>query len=253
MLTSYIPITIIANNKQIIPVRNIFAFKNIVQDLFLSNPNTVIRYRLKESETPRSLAFQLYSDEKYDWVFYCLNSIINPYYDWPLNEESFYEYIEEKYLDKQCFFLELDSFNSNFIVGETITQGNRTAIIDSWDRTLAKLTVKSVNGIFNKTTITSPSATGIIKRIVRAQDALHHFENEQGVKLDPLAGFLQAYISQSGQSDIYAITNKQYEEKINDDKRIIYILKPDFIPTLDSFIIRNMQQISNYDSENIIV
>lgn len=239
MITTKIPYTSIKLDDTISVFRDIFLFRNTLNSA-IENSNFVLRYVIKDGDTPRSLANLLYENEYYDWVICVLNNIVNPYYDWPLSEDSFYEMIEQKYLGKQCFFVDVNTLQNNFIPGQTITQQNKTAIIDSWDRTLGKLTVKTVSGVFTPTTITSQTATATIKRIIqKAEDALHHFETSNGGVLDPYVGLLDSYVNGS---DSYVVTNKQYEEKENDKKRNIYILKPEYllpvISNLTSSILR---------------
>ena len=250
MLTSYIPYSLILSDGKIIPIRDIFAFRNITVSLF-NDENRKMRYTVKTGDTPASLAYYLYGSDKYEWIIYCINSIVNPYYDWPLSEDDFYEMIEEKYLNKSCFFLNLDSFTQNFIKGETITNGSATASVVSWDRTLCKLTVNNITGIFEQDdSITSNSSSGTIGRIVeKAESAVHHFETTTGVVLDPYLGYLQSYIA--GTNEVYAITNTLYETKLNDSKRQIYVLKPEYVRTLENIIVKNINRISTLDAGNV--
>lgn len=251
MLNSYIPYTITLIDGKMYPVRDIFAFQNVFTSLF-SNKQYCTRYTIQSGDTPRSIAYFLYSSERYDWIIYCMNAIVNPYYEWPLSEDDFYEMIDAKYLNKKCIFLTMNSFTNNFKIGESLTNGSATGIIDGWDRTLCKITLSNVSGIFEQSDIiTSSSSHGIIARIVdKAEDAVHHFETQYGVVLDPYAGYLQAYLSSA--DDITAITNKQYENKVNDSKRSIYVLKPEYIRTAENILIRTMTKLANFDAENIL-
>lgn len=251
MLNAYIPYTITLIDGKMYPVRDIFAFQNIFTNLFL-NKESAIRYTIQSGDTPRSIAYFLYSSERYDWIIYCMNAIVNPYYEWPLSEDDFYEMIDSKYLNKKCIFLTMDSFTNNFKVGETITNGSATAIVDGWDRTLCKITLKNVTGIFEEMdTVSSSSSEGTIARVVdRSEDAVHHFETQSGVRLDPYAGYLQAYLSSA--DDSTAITNKQYEINLNDSKRSIYVLKPEYIRTAENLLVRTMNKLANFDAENIL-
>jgi hypothetical protein len=251
MLNAYIPYTITLIDGKMYPVRDIFAFQNIFTSLFLDKQYST-RYQVQSGDTPRSIAYYLYSSERYDWIIYCMNAIVNPYFEWPLSEDDFYEMIESKYLNKKCIFLTMDSFTNNFKVGEVITTGSGTATIDAWDRTLCKITLKNVTGIFEQNdTVTSDSSNGTIARVVdRAEDAVHHFETQFGVRLDPYAGYLQAYLSNL--DDTTVITNKQYEITLNDSKRSIYVLKPEYIRTAENLLVRTMNKLANFDAENIL-
>lgn len=251
MLNAYIPYTITLIDGKMYPIRDIFAFQNVFTSLFLDKQYST-RYNIQSGDTPRSIAYFLYSSERYDWIIYCMNAIVNPYYEWPLSEDDFYEMMESKYYGKKCIFLTMNSFTNNFKVGETITNGSATAIIDAWDRTLCKLTLKNTSGLFEvDDTVTSSSSQGTITRIVdRAEDAVHHFETQSGVRLDPYAGYLQGYLS--GADDSTAITNKQYETTLNDSKRSIYVLKPEYIRTAENLLVRTMSKLAKFDAENIL-
>lgn len=250
MLTTKIPYTISTIDDIPSVYRNIFVFRNSI-NAAAQNQEAIYRYIIKDGDTPRSLSNLLYGAEYYDWVICTLNNIVNPYYDWPLSEESFYEMIEEKYLNKQCFFIDLITIDKNFIPGETITQGStqgqKTAKVHSWDRTLAKLTVTDVSSEFELEPISTPSANGTIKRIIqKSEDALHHFETTSGGILDPYSGYLELYLNGT---DSFVVTNKQYEIKENDKKRSIYILKPDYLMTVVANTTKGMIQLQDTEIE----
>jgi hypothetical protein len=250
MITSYLPVNITISDGTIIPFRDIFVQRNILKNFF-TDRDSISTYTIKTGDTPRSLSYYLYGSERYEWLIYCMNSIVNPYYDWPLSEDSFYEYINSKYLNNKCLFLGLDTFVNNFKVGDVITSGNATATITAWDRTLCKITIKNVVGTFQvNSVVTSNTSSGTIKRIIdRAESALHHFETENKIILDPYVGYLQSYIS--SQNEQYAITNLQYEERLNDEKRQIYIIKPEYCRLAESLMVRTINKLVELDNENL--
>lgn len=249
MLTAYVPFNVVLTDNTILPVKDIFLFRNIMMNFF-TDSNSFMRYTIQSGDTPRSLAYYLYGGEKFEWILYCLNTMVNPYFEWPLSENDFYDMIEDKYLGKQCFFLKMDSFTNNFVKGQVITSGSKTAVIDSWDRTLCKLTVKNVVGAFQvNDVITSSSSTGTIGRVVElAEEALHHFETESGVVLDPYVGYLQLYIN--GGDETYVVTNKMNEEKINNKKRQIFVLRPEYATAAENLLIRNFKKLSEFENES---
>ena len=48
-------------------------------------------------------------------------------------------------------------------------------------------------------------------------------------------------------------TNKQFEEKVNDSKRQIYILPPGYAREAENLLIRNINKLATYDAENILL
>ena len=55
------------------------------------------KYDVGEGETPESVAFKVYGDTDYFWVVCLMNNIVNRYYDWPLDEYVFQQYVKDKY------------------------------------------------------------------------------------------------------------------------------------------------------------
>lgn len=54
-------------------------------------------YTIKQGERADQIAARVYDDAKLDWIIYLSNNIMDPYYDWPLSQEQFNQYIKEKY------------------------------------------------------------------------------------------------------------------------------------------------------------
>jgi len=54
-------------------------------------------YTLRYDDRIENLAFNYYDDVDFDWIIYHANDIIDPYYQVPLDYDSFEEYIKNKY------------------------------------------------------------------------------------------------------------------------------------------------------------
>ena len=54
-------------------------------------------YYIEEGQRPDVLSFEIYGDTKYVWMVFMVNSIIDPYWQWPLDAKQFVKYIENKY------------------------------------------------------------------------------------------------------------------------------------------------------------
>src|ERR1700692_4212475 len=54
-------------------------------------------YTIKDGEKAEEIAFSYYGDSNYLWIIYLFNNIIDPYYDWPLSNSDFENYITAKY------------------------------------------------------------------------------------------------------------------------------------------------------------
>lgn len=63
----------------------------------LKNKYILFKYTIKENEKPFELANSYYNDPTLDWILFLTNKVIDPYFDWPLNNREFQSYIEKKY------------------------------------------------------------------------------------------------------------------------------------------------------------
>ena len=55
------------------------------------------KYDVQEGEKPEDIAYKVYGDADYFWVITLVNNIVNRYYDWPLDEFSFQQFVKDKY------------------------------------------------------------------------------------------------------------------------------------------------------------
>ena len=54
-------------------------------------------YDVKEGETPEMLADKLYNDPELHWVILLINDITDRYHQWPMNNNQFIAYLNDKY------------------------------------------------------------------------------------------------------------------------------------------------------------
>ena len=54
-------------------------------------------YDVKDGERPEDVAFKWFGDPEYHWVILTTNNITDRYYQWPMTQPQFQEYIEDKY------------------------------------------------------------------------------------------------------------------------------------------------------------
>ena len=55
------------------------------------------KFDVPEGDSPETVAYKVYGDAEYFWVVCLMNNIVNRYYDWPLDEYNFQQYVEDKY------------------------------------------------------------------------------------------------------------------------------------------------------------
>jgi hypothetical protein len=64
----------------------------------LRNKSTVMyQYDVKDGERPDIIAYKYYSDATLDWVILLTNNILDPQFEWQLDQRSFERYMKNKY------------------------------------------------------------------------------------------------------------------------------------------------------------
>ena len=54
-------------------------------------------YDVFDGERPEDIAFKYYGDPEYHWIILMTNNITDRYYQWPLSQPQFQEYLKDKY------------------------------------------------------------------------------------------------------------------------------------------------------------
>ena len=62
-----------------------------------NNPFIYYPYTVKEGERAEDVARWYYGSVDYIWVVYMSNNIIDPYYEWPMDPQTFKDYLVKKY------------------------------------------------------------------------------------------------------------------------------------------------------------
>lgn len=52
---------------------------------------------IQDSERADMIAYDYYGDSHYDWLIFYANDIVDPYYDYPLNQTNFEAFLKKKY------------------------------------------------------------------------------------------------------------------------------------------------------------
>jgi hypothetical protein len=70
-----------------------FKVENIIK-----SPNLIFYdYMIKDRDRPDIIADKYYGDSTLDWLVFIVNNIFDPYFQWPLNDKQFNDYIVQKY------------------------------------------------------------------------------------------------------------------------------------------------------------
>jgi hypothetical protein len=57
------------------------------------------KYDVKDGEKPEDIAFKWLGDAELHWVILMTNNVTDRYYDWPMNQIQFAEFLIDKYSD----------------------------------------------------------------------------------------------------------------------------------------------------------
>ena len=59
-------------------------------------------YDVKEGETPEIIADKLYDDPELHWIVLLMNNVTDRYHQWPMNNNQFLSYIDDKYTNQNA-------------------------------------------------------------------------------------------------------------------------------------------------------
>jgi hypothetical protein len=62
-----------------------------------ASPMNYEQYVLQNNERPDNIANRYYQDPYMSWLFYLANQVIDPYYDWHIDDSTFLTFLEKKY------------------------------------------------------------------------------------------------------------------------------------------------------------
>ena len=62
-----------------------------------TNASLFDTYDVKSGETPEIIADKFYDDPQLHWVIMLVNNVTDRYHDWPMNEQQFSTFVNEKY------------------------------------------------------------------------------------------------------------------------------------------------------------
>ena len=183
-----------ANNKveDRVTVKNIFKRSKLRGDVDQSI-TAFNYYYIKEGYRPDMVAEELYDDSELDWVVLTSNNIINVRNQWPLTHNDLYNHILEKYGSEENI-LGIHHYETIKIIDEY-----SRVVLDGGSEVDANFTFTFVG--------TVTSSTGSLIKV--------NFGGSSSNTITPVA----------------SITNYDYEVKLNEGKRRIKILKPEYLPT----------------------
>lgn len=84
------------NNEEYVKIKNLWRRAKVREDI-ASIASAFDYYQIQDNERPDQIAEKFYEDPELDWVILIANNITNINTDWPLNNNSLYNYLIDKY------------------------------------------------------------------------------------------------------------------------------------------------------------
>ena len=172
-------------------VKNLFKRTKISQTVF-NDLTYFTKYQIIADERPDNIAYKIYGDSNLDWMVMIANNITNLQNEWPLEEQSFYRFLINKYGSEAGI--------------ETVHHYESQKVIDSKEKVIVPKGLE-VPSNYSVTFLDSGTKTEQIRTNITD-----------------------------------AITNRQFEERVQDEKRNIFLIKPRFI----GLIIEEMERVMEY-------
>ncbi len=176
-----------------------FAFEESLKE----NSSAFYPYDIKESDTPESIAYKIYGSSERHWIVLMFNDIIDPQYDWPLTYSQFTKYVDEKYQAPQ--------YANNTTSGAGL----------AWAQSISN--IQAYYKIVKRTSKALTSDNKIITEKIQV-DA-NTYANVSATTIE--------YTLQNGTKIVETVSKEattyyEYEMQLNEDKRKIKLLKPEF-------------------------
>jgi len=170
------------------------------EETFKNNTAVCYEYDIQDSDTPEIIASKFYGDSERHWIVLLFNDILDPQFDWPMDYRTLISFIDEKY-----------SASAN---------ANQSG--SSWAQSHTKAYYK----IETRTTISTNTIT--VKEIeVDANTYANVTVSSSNVTL---ADGYKITIAVSKDTQSYY----DYEMELNEAKRKIKLLKPEFVGNIES-------------------
>lgn len=178
-----------------------FGFESTLKN----NSAAFYKYDIQEGDTPEIIAAKYYDNPERHWIVLMFNDIYDPQWDWPLQYKSFIEYVDKKY-----------SANNYADTANTSVSGL------SW-----AMNVNNVQSYVKVVTRTNSDNISIVEKL--DVDA-NTYAN--------IAVSTANYTLQDNSTITQKITKEtksyyDYEMEVNESKRSIKLLKPEFIPDVE--------------------
>ena len=178
-----------------------FGFESTLKN----NSSAFYKYNIQESDTPEIIASKYYDNPERHWIVLLFNDIMDTQFDWPLQYQPFIDYVNTKY-----------SANNYADTANTGVTGL------AWS-----MNVNNVQAYYKIVTRTNFDNISIVEKL--EVDA-NTYAN--------VGASTTTYTLQDGSTITQKVTKEtktyyDYEQELNEEKREIKLIKPEFVPQIE--------------------
>lgn len=189
----------------------------VISEEITNNLSLFFPYQIKDGETPEILADKFYNDSQLHWIILHCNEIHDGIFDWPLTVPDLVSFVDSKYDDRNSIHHYEDS-------NEVIINGN--VYIESANN-FVNVNVNDI--LVNNTNI----GIGLVMTKINNSNVVVNvstggFKTGEHFKLLSNAN-VTANITATTPINCLPITNIVYEDRLNENKRSIKILKSQYL------------------------
>lgn len=208
------------DNRATVQVVTNTLLRSVFSDETKNNFTAFDEYDIKDGETPENLAFEIYGDSNLHWVILHANDIIDPRFDWPLDTFNLKRFAEGKYSNINAVH-HFEDVAGNEVSGNVTLQSSSAFGLFKVGDPIINLTNEGTGYITSKA-----SNSSINVRVSKGG-----FQSSNQIRLATNTQITANVTTTSILSGI-PITNYVYEDRQNETKRRIKILKPQFLERL---------------------
>ena len=164
---------------------------------FKENTSVFTKYNINDGDTPEIIAYKAYGSAELHWVILSMNDIVDPQYDFPLDQRTLTKFVDSKY-----------TANANTTIGQTGL---------TWART-------NIHSYYTTKTSTNISTGDYTENVIEI-DAATYANTVSTTSTITVPKGIQYKVDVVKSSKTYY----DYEIEYNETKRTINLLKPEFI------------------------
>jgi hypothetical protein len=233
MFFSKFPLTTALLNERTVVITDFFR-RVVASTSFAGYQTYLMPENVLDGETPDLMAYRFYGNPQYHWVLLIINNIVDPYQEWPLASKNVAPLVYEKYdfsIHSPTVIEDGDVVKGDTVYAITDGVSSKTtvsAIVRHNSSTASHVFLRSKAGKFHITTGTTlvndrNDVELTVTSVKDPEERPHHYEDAGGNWVEYDADLL-------AQETITLVSNLEYETAVNDDKRIKYVLDPEFLP-----------------------